>query len=147
VAAVLEEDKSICDVQPDRRDPLLFERLYWCGEYEQIVAEDKKLALKGYAERAGRFLVADALLKIGKSFEAKQEFILLEADPLMRSAYPVASILAMERLGRICMEEKDIDSAVERYEQFLTIWSGLDIPLSDHLSAKRRLAKLNADRK
>ncbi|MCU0663282.1 MAG: hypothetical protein MUC50_13270, partial [Myxococcota bacterium] len=140
IQAVRNRSRQGCGTNSDHKDPLALEKLYWCRDYESLLAVAKQIDERGYAQRAARFFVAEANLKLGHLEAARQQFERLEKDPLVRAEFPVSAILALERLARLSEKSGDTESAKSYWRRFLEIWPGLDIPLTEHLTAREALA-------
>jgi serine/threonine protein kinase len=140
VQAVAEQDMDIC-AHPDRIHPFELETKYYCRDYLGLldVASKNRKLVKGNRGRATAFLLADSLLQTGRIAEAEQLFTLIDGDLLTRAEFPIASILAVERLGTIAEARRDKRIVTSRYRKFLDIWPTLDISSQVHTSARNRL--------
>ncbi len=135
VRAIEAADRDGCESYRDPGHPLTLEGLYYCGWFDQIVLHSRHRRSPEYVHRVGAFLVADAHLHSGRLRTAEQAFVDLIADPLVRIENPVASILGLERLARLAREQRDENLSRTYYNAFLESWSGLDVPLVEHISA------------
>ncbi len=143
VRAVIEEDIALCRAD-DAVPGFELERRYLCGDLDELLRDfgGRAGAQKGTRDRAREFYIGDALLNAGRLEAAATVFKLLESDPFIRSAYPVASIEAAARLGKIAEERGELDEASSRYRAYLKVWPGLDVPLDTHLSVEKSLARI-----
>jgi tetratricopeptide (TPR) repeat protein len=110
---------------------------YACRNYEKIVSAYRMTPKTATAQAHSAFFVADALHKMKQYKKAKALFEVIEAESDFRINYPVASIVAIERLGEIAQmqEHPDKDEALRMYRRYITVWESLDIPIESYLRA------------
>jgi serine/threonine protein kinase len=143
VSAVRDRDRRICARKRRPSDhPFDVERLYWCDAFDELVRLVQNAGARGYAERAERFFLADALFETGALDRAAIAFAELERDPVVRAEFPVAAVFALERLGAIAERRDERDAAVRYYRAFSSIWPGLDVPIGESIRARKRLNRL-----
>ena len=139
--AVSERRKDICD---EDLSPFDAELRYYCGAADKTIPEHPVAApvIKGYDARARAFYTAETYLRQNHLDIAARLYEDLRQDPLVRTEFPVAAALALERLGRIAEKQGDNETALRYYSDFLAAWPGLDIPLDAHIRAGTRIQRL-----
>jgi len=135
-------DRSICRRIDAAESPLGLEQLYYCERWQELVKAARRRGEQGYAERASRFLVAEANLRLGRLDEAEAGFASVEEDAVIRSINPVSSLLALERLGRIAERRGDAATARRHYAELLRVWRETDIDVAEIETAREALGRL-----
>jgi hypothetical protein len=111
------------------------ERDYLCGKFGAIVKalHIRPASLSMHPHAA--FYYADALYRQKKLQSAFELFAGIESDVHFRINNPAASILSMDRLGRILLARGNDVEAKRWLERFLSTWEGLELPLGDYMEA------------
>jgi hypothetical protein len=144
VAAVRDGDQALCAEPEEGWSALRVERAYWCGRWDEITGETARGSQDDLKARMGRFYLADALARTGRTREAAALFEALERDPAARTMQPFASILGLERFGTLSEAAGERGLALECYESLFRVWNGLDIPLEEMIRVERSLVRLRA---
>jgi hypothetical protein len=140
--AMIEDNRKICSGDDPILEPLAIEVAYFCGQWSKVVELAQERAEEGAAERASRFYVADAMLQLGRLEEAEALFSAIERQTTFRAVQPVASLLSLERLGRIAEKRGDTDKAKAYLSELVRTWQKTDIPIAEVDAARKRLAHL-----
>jgi hypothetical protein len=140
--AVGEGDRSVCRRLDQVPEALRLEFLYHCGRWQELVKVARLRGEQGYAERASRFLVAEANLRLERFEQAEEGFASVERDPVIRSTNPVSSLLALERLGRLAERRGDRDAARRHYAEMIRLWRVTDLELADVERAREAIGRL-----
>jgi hypothetical protein len=135
-------DRSVCRNLDPALEPFAIEVRYYCEQWQELVDLSRERAESGAAERASRFMVADALLHLGRSDEAEKLFATVEGETTFRAVQPAASLLSLERLGRIAEQKGDMAEARERYAELVRVWSETDISVPEVKAARKALERL-----
>jgi hypothetical protein len=139
---VRDQDRSVCREMDPVLEPFALDVHYDCERWSELVDLARDKAPTGAVERASRFMVADALLNLGQVDEAEKLFATVEKETTFRAVFPVSSLLALERLGRIAEHRGDRDEAREYYAELVRVWGETDIPVPEVEAAREALERL-----
>jgi hypothetical protein len=135
-------ERVICRSLDPAKERFAAELLYRCERWDELIEYTARNHGDGTAERASRFLVAEAQLALGNLTEAEQTFAAVESDSMQRAIFPVGSIIALERLGRLAEKRGDVETARERYTELVRLWGTTDMPIPEVEAAREGLARL-----
>jgi hypothetical protein len=141
--AIGEGDRSLCRRIDAEGSPVGLELLFYCERWNELIRVARSRGEQGYAERASRFLVAEANLRLERFAEAEEGFASVEGDAVIRSTNPVASLIALERLGRLAERRGDADAARRHYAELMRVWREIDVDLAEIEAARQALARLD----
>jgi hypothetical protein len=140
--AVMDEKRAVCRGFDPADQPLGIELLFHCERWQQLLDEARHRSEVGYGKRASQFFVAEAHLRLGNLKDAEAGFQAVDDDLVSRYMFPVASLITLERLGRLAAKRGDDDAARRYYFEFLRLWDETDVPIAEVDAAREALERL-----